>query len=116
MLPCIIFSKLDIHSLAMHYVYATCFCRVFAAIIFGAMAMGQAAHFAPDAGKAQEAAGRVFMLLDEVPKIDSYSQDGDQLVSLDIFVKPHQFFTHQVAYRYRTPQLLTWHKYLVGKF
>ena len=59
---------------------------MFAAIVFGAMALGQAAHFAPDAGKAQEAAGRVFMLIDEVPEIDIYSQEGDQPVGLDVSV------------------------------
>ena len=56
--------------------------RVFAAIIFGAMAMGQAAHFAPDYGKAQAASKRIFFLLDREPAIDSSSTDGEKPVSL----------------------------------
>jgi ATP-binding cassette subfamily B (MDR/TAP) protein 1 len=52
--------------------------KVFAAIIFGAMAVGQASQFAPDYGKAKAAAARVFTLLDQVPSIDSYSTDGEK--------------------------------------
>ena len=49
---------------------------MFAAIVFGAMAIGQMSHFAPDAGKASAAGGRLFQLLDRVPEIDSMSEDG----------------------------------------
>jgi hypothetical protein len=53
---------------------------VFAAIIFGAMSIGQASQFAPDYGKAKLAAARIFNLIDQQPAIDSYSPDGIQPV------------------------------------
>jgi len=56
-------------------------CRVFAAIVFGAMAVGQASQFAPDYGKAKAAAAKIFALVDRQPPIDSYSTDGEQPVS-----------------------------------
>ena len=49
---------------------------------FGAMIAGQIASFAPDYAKAKTSAARIFKLLDRQPAIDSYSQEGDQLVSL----------------------------------
>ena len=54
--------------------------RVFAAIVFGAMAIGQMAHFAPDAGKASAAGGRLFQLLDREPAINSMSEEGSKPV------------------------------------
>ena len=56
--------------------------RVFGAIVFGAMAVGQMSHFAPDAGKATAAANRLFYLLDREPAIDSSSTEGQKPVSL----------------------------------
>ncbi|XP_033762473.1 LOW QUALITY PROTEIN: ATP-dependent translocase ABCB1-like [Pecten maximus] len=65
--------------------------KVFAAIVFGAMAMGNASAFAPDASKAQVAAGHIFTLLDRVPSIDSESDDG---------VKPNdEHFTSKVTFK-----------------
>ena len=55
--------------------------RVFGGIVFGAMALGQMSHFAPDAGKAQASAARIFYLLDRKPAIDSSSTDGQKPVS-----------------------------------
>ena len=55
--------------------------RVFSAIIFGAMAAGQASSFAPDYGKAKTAAARLFVLFDRVPEIDSSSEEGLKPVS-----------------------------------
>jgi len=55
--------------------------RVFSAIVFGGMALGQASSFAPDASKAKIAAGHIFALLDRVPAIDSESEDGHCPVS-----------------------------------
>jgi hypothetical protein len=55
---------------------------VFAAIIFGAMSIGQASQFAPDYGKAKLAATRIFNLIDQEPVIDSYSLDGAQPVCM----------------------------------
>jgi hypothetical protein len=54
---------------------------VFSAILFGAMAAGQASSFAPDYGKAKIAAARLFALFDRVPPIDSSSEAGDKLVN-----------------------------------
>ena len=56
-------------------------CRVFGAIVFGAMAAGQASSFAPDYGKAKISAARLFQLFDRVPLIDSFSEAGDKPVS-----------------------------------
>jgi len=54
---------------------------VFGAILFAAMAIGQASQFAPDYGKAKAAAARLFALFDRVPAIDSYSTYGEKPVS-----------------------------------
>jgi len=57
------------------------YCRVFGAVLFGAMAIGQASQFAPDYGKAKAAAAKIFALLDREPLIDSYSTYGQKPVS-----------------------------------
>jgi ATP-binding cassette subfamily B (MDR/TAP) protein 1 len=51
---------------------------VFAGIIFGAMAVGQASAFAPDYGKAKASASRIWKLFEREPLIDSYSEEGDK--------------------------------------
>ncbi len=56
--------------------------RVFAAIIFGALAIGAAGSFAPDYAKAKLAARKVFAVLDRISLIDSYSPEGSVPVSL----------------------------------
>ena len=43
--------------------------------------LGQVASMTPDYAKAKQAAERVFYLLDKVPKIDVYSEDGITPVS-----------------------------------
>ncbi|XP_060081688.1 ATP-dependent translocase ABCB1-like [Ylistrum balloti] len=52
--------------------------RVFSAVVFGGMALGQASSFAPDASKAKVAASHIFALLDRVPKIDTESEAGSK--------------------------------------
>lgn len=52
--------------------------KVFAGIIFGAMAVGQASAFAPDYGKAKASASRIWKLFEREPLIDSYSEEGDK--------------------------------------
>ncbi|XP_064648001.1 ATP-dependent translocase ABCB1-like isoform X1 [Lineus longissimus] len=52
--------------------------KVFGAIVFGAMALGQASSFAPDYGKAVSASGRIFGLLDREPEIDSSDPEGEK--------------------------------------
>jgi ABC-type multidrug transport system fused ATPase/permease subunit len=51
--------------------------RVFTALIFGAIAVGQAGAFAPNYTKARLSSNRIFQLLDRVPLIDGYSVDGE---------------------------------------
>ena len=58
--------------------------RVFSAIVFSAMSIGQATSFAPDYGKAKLAAAKVFQLLDHEPSIDSYSEEGQKLVKISL--------------------------------
>ncbi|OXB84706.1 UNVERIFIED_CONTAM: hypothetical protein H355_001183 [Colinus virginianus] len=52
--------------------------RVFSAVVFGAMALGQASSFAPDYAKAKISAAHLFVLFGRVPSIDSYSEDGEK--------------------------------------
>ncbi|XP_060086046.1 ATP-dependent translocase ABCB1-like [Ylistrum balloti] len=52
--------------------------KVFSAIVFGAMAVGQASAFAPDASKAGVSAAAIFKLLDQEPKIDWESEEGQK--------------------------------------
>ena len=53
---------------------------VFFALVFGAAGAGQAGAFAPNYSKAKLSSSRIFNLLDREPVIDSYSEDGEQLV------------------------------------
>ena len=55
--------------------------RVFFALVFGALAVGQAGSFAPDYKKAKLSANRIFELLDRKPVIDGESEEGSKLVS-----------------------------------
>ena len=54
---------------------------MFGAIVFGAMAVGQASQLAPDYSKAKAAAAKIFALFDKQPAIDSFSTDGEKPVS-----------------------------------
>nr|XP_045016364.1 multidrug resistance protein 2-like isoform X10 [Jaculus jaculus] len=49
---------------------------VFSAIIFGALAAGNATSFAPDYTKAKVSASHIIMILEKVPAVDSYSTQG----------------------------------------
>ena len=53
--------------------------RVFAAIVFGAMGLGNASAFAPDIGKAQNSAKRIIALIDSQPTLDHASTEGVKL-------------------------------------
>ncbi len=55
--------------------------RVLFALMFGALAVGQASAFAPNITKAKVSANRIFSLLDRDPIIDNYSTDGQTIVS-----------------------------------
>ena len=58
--------------------------RVFTALIFGAISIGQAGAFAPNYTKARISSNRIFSLIDRVPEIDGYSAEGEELVSCPI--------------------------------
>ena len=62
--------------------------RVFLALVFGALTVGQAGAFAPNYAKAKVSANRIFALLDRMPEIDSYSEDGSKLVSVSVMHVP----------------------------
>uniref|UniRef100_A0A5F9DNH6 ATP binding cassette subfamily B member 1 n=1 Tax=Oryctolagus cuniculus TaxID=9986 RepID=A0A5F9DNH6_RABIT len=56
---------------------------VFSAVVFGAMAVGQVSSFAPDYAKAKISASHIIMILEKLPKIDSYSTEGLKLGTLE---------------------------------
>ena len=51
----------------------------FSAIIFGAQSAGTIFSFAPDMGKAKQAAKELKVLFDRKPEIDSWSPDGERI-------------------------------------
>lgn len=55
------------------------FFMVFMAIIFGAQSAGTIFSFAPDMGKAKQAAEELKSLFDRKPEIDSWSSEGEML-------------------------------------
>ena len=55
----------------------------FSAIIFGAQSAGTIFSFAPDMGKAKQAAKELKTLFDRIPTIDSWSQDGKRLSDME---------------------------------
>ncbi|KAL9128673.1 MAG: hypothetical protein Q9217_002701 [Psora testacea] len=56
---------------------------VFSAIIFGAQSAGTIFSFAPDMGKAKQAAKELKVLFDRKPQIDSWSPNGRPLTHLE---------------------------------
>lgn len=55
----------------------------FSAIIFGAQSAGTIFSFAPDMGKAKQAAKELKTLFDRVPTIDCWSQEGERFSSME---------------------------------
>jgi ATP-binding cassette subfamily B (MDR/TAP) protein 1 len=55
----------------------------FSAVIFGAQSAGTIFSFAPDMGKAKQAAAELKTLFDRKPEIDSWSEDGEKLSSVE---------------------------------
>ncbi|KAI9837523.1 MAG: GTPase-activating protein [Sarea resinae] len=55
----------------------------FSAVIFGAQSAGTVFSFAPDMGKAKQAAQALKQLFDREPKIDSWSQAGERLEGME---------------------------------
>ena len=56
---------------------------VFSAIIFGAQSAGSIFSFAPDMGKAKQAAKELKTLFDRKPEIDSWSDEGERVSSIN---------------------------------
>ncbi len=50
--------------------------RVFAAIVFGSIAIGATGSFAPDYDKAKKTAKITYAVIDRTPSIDNYSEEG----------------------------------------
>ncbi|RXM97403.1 Multidrug resistance protein 1 [Acipenser ruthenus] len=60
---------------------------VISALVFGALAVGEATSFGPNYAKAIVSASHLFMLLNRVPAIDNDSDDGDQPKQVDGNIK-----------------------------
>lgn len=60
---------------------------VISALVFGALAIGEATSFGPNYAKAIVSASHLFMLLNRVPAIDNDSEEGDQLKQVDGNIK-----------------------------
>ncbi|XP_062841934.1 ATP-binding cassette, sub-family B (MDR/TAP), member 4 isoform X1 [Trichomycterus rosablanca] len=56
---------------------------VISAVIYGAMAVGEANSFTPNYAKAKMSASHVLMLINQVPNIDNGSEDGDKPDNFD---------------------------------
>uniref|UniRef100_A0A673MNA3 Bile salt export pump n=1 Tax=Sinocyclocheilus rhinocerous TaxID=307959 RepID=A0A673MNA3_9TELE len=56
--------------------------RVISAIVTSGTALGRASSYTPDYAKAKISAARFFQLLDHIPKISVYSDEGDKWVNL----------------------------------
>ncbi|XP_048010275.1 ATP-binding cassette, sub-family B (MDR/TAP), member 4 isoform X3 [Megalobrama amblycephala] len=52
--------------------------NVISAVVYGAMAVGEANSFTPNYAKAKMSASHVLMLINRVPAIDNASEDGDK--------------------------------------
>lgn len=63
---------------------------VISAVLFGAMAVGEANSFAPNYAKAKMSASHLLMLLNKEPEIDNLSEQGDKPVR------------HQATHTHRT--------------
>lgn len=55
----------------------------FSSVIFGAQSAGTIFSFAPDMGKAKEAAAELKRLFDRVPEIDSWSNEGERVQGVE---------------------------------
>jgi ATP-binding cassette, subfamily B (MDR/TAP), member 1 len=67
------------------------------AVIFGAQSAGTIFSFAPDLGKAHQAASELKGLFNKVPTIDTWSTDGDKIDTIDGAVE-----FRDVQFRYPT--------------
>ncbi|KAE8452078.1 hypothetical protein EG329_002244 [Mollisiaceae sp. DMI_Dod_QoI] len=68
--------------ISRHELSMEAFFICFAAVIFGAQSAGGIFSFAPDMGKSKQAADALKTLFDRVPEIDSWSEQGDKVASV----------------------------------
>lgn len=66
----------------MSTIYLLLYLSVISAVVYGAMAVGEANSFTPNYAKAKMSASHVLMLINRVPAIDNASENGDKPVSL----------------------------------
>lgn len=59
------------------------FFLVFTAIVFGAQSAGTIFSFAPDMGKARQAASELKALFDRKPEIDAWSNEGEEVGQIE---------------------------------
>ena len=83
---------------------------VISAVLYGAMAIGEANSFAPNYAKAKMSASHLMMLMNLEPAIDNLSQEGEKPVRERIYfltrpMRPLLFNTHaeHVSYLLRSP-------------
>ena len=69
----------------------------FSSIIFGAQSAGTIFSFAPDMGKAKQAAQELQTLFDRKPTIDSWSEEGEKVGSVEGYIE-----FRDVHFRYPT--------------
>ena len=69
----------------------------YSAVVFGAQSAGTVFSFAPDMGKAKHAAAELKALFDRVPEIDSWSEEGEKVASMEGFIE-----FRDVHFRYPT--------------
>ncbi|RAK71595.1 ABC multidrug transporter Mdr1 [Aspergillus fijiensis CBS 313.89] len=69
----------------------------FSEILFGAQSAGTVFSFAPDMGKAKNAAAEFRRLFDRKPQIDTWSEEGEKLQSVEGFIE-----FRDVHFRYPT--------------
>lgn len=79
-MQCSVFEAYQ-HTKSQFGITLVVYFRVFATITFGGQALGRISALAPDAGKAQLAAAKLFALFDRKTAIDSADQSGKQPVS-----------------------------------
>lgn len=68
------------------------FFACYSSIIFGAQSAGTIFSFAPDIGKAKQAASELKLLFDRVPEIDSWSTEGEPLRSTEGAIEFQEVF------------------------
>ena len=67
---------------------------MFFALFFGILSAAQGSSLAPNYAKARLSAKRIFALVDLVPSIDSFSEEGDKPVCDHVITIMHMYNDH----------------------